>query len=476
MRVEVSLAPRIQRPPGLGVRHCQAILTFFCQVLMFSMRVNLSVAIVAMTDPSSSRLGLEVLPWDNSQKGIILSSVFWGYILLQIPAGHLARRVGPKYVLLGAMTVCSVFTLLGPYIAQNFNWITFCFSRVVQGLAQGFLMPSINVHMSKWAPETERNRIFSFVFVGSVVGTMVTLTVAGYLAASPWGWPSIFYVTGISGLLWCLSWLLIGADTPDSHPTISDSERDFIKSTLTFTSDQSNKMSTPWKSILTSTPVWALVTMHLCHNWGYWTLATMLPIYFHHVLGFDIKSNGLISSLPYMIKFFLTLIFSWTADYISQKRLLPLNTNRKMWNSIAYWGGAAGLAGLPLVFSAPAASALLTLSVSLGAGMFSGFMTNHLDLSPNFAGLLMGITNGLAALSSLLAPMTAGFIVTDERSRDQWMIVFYISSVIFFIGNSVFVLFGSTEVQPWNNLYKHKLNYNFNDEDHTEQSERIKSP
>lgn len=60
------------------------------------------------------------------------------------------------------------------------------------------------------------------------------------------------------------------------------------------------------------------------------------------------------------------------------------------------------------------AVALLTVSVALNAGVYMGFLTNHLDLSPNFAGLLMGITNGLANITSILGPMITGFIVSDE--------------------------------------------------------------
>lgn len=71
--------------------------------------------------------------------------------------------------------------------------------------------------------------------------------------------------------------------------------------------------------------------------------------------------------------------------------------------------------GLALVDSnVIAAVTLLTIAVALNSGAYTGFLTNHLDLSPNFAGLLMGITNGFSNLTSILGPLVAGFIVTDE--------------------------------------------------------------
>ncbi|KAG8289424.1 hypothetical protein J6590_104634 [Homalodisca vitripennis] len=72
-------------------------------------------------------------------------------------------------------------------------------------------------------------------------GTVVTLFVAGYLTAGPWGWPSIFYSTGLCGVLWAVAWLFLGANSPDTHPSISDSEREYIKAAFVSSSDQSSE-------------------------------------------------------------------------------------------------------------------------------------------------------------------------------------------------------------------------------------------
>lgn len=63
-----------------------------------------------------------------------------------------------------------------------------------------------------------------------------------------------------------------------------------------------------------------------------------------------------------------------------------------------------------------AAEAVLVLTVSMGltAGVFSGLFLNHLDLAPNFAELLLDVCNGLANISSFLAPLLTGLIVQDE--------------------------------------------------------------
>ncbi|KAG8313437.1 hypothetical protein J6590_001905 [Homalodisca vitripennis] len=209
-------------------------------------------------------------------------------------------------------------------------------------------------------------------------------------------------------------------------------------------------MRTPWRKILTSGPVWAVHASSFGYLWSYWTFVTMLPNYFSHVLGFDIKNNGLIASLPYLLKCFLILAISWITDFTTSRNIIPLGVSRKIWNSVALWGGAAALLCLPIIDSVPGATILLTAAVASGGGVFCGYLTNPLDIAPNFSGVVMGITTSIGNINAILGPLVTGFIVQDESSRDQWMVAFYICAATAFAGNLIFVVWGSSRVQPWN--------------------------
>ena len=73
---------------------------------VYSMRVNLSVAIVYMVNESAinnltslnstSKDGPFV--WDESQQGIILGMFFYGYVLTQLLGGRLAEIIGGKWL------------------------------------------------------------------------------------------------------------------------------------------------------------------------------------------------------------------------------------------------------------------------------------------------------------------------------------------------------------------------------------------
>lgn len=57
---------------------------------------------------------------------------------------------------------------------------------------------------------------------------------------------------------------------------------------------------------------------------------------------------------------------------------------------------------------------LLCIAVGSNAATYLGFQANHIDLAPNYAGTLMGITNCVANIVSIIAPLAVGFVVQEE--------------------------------------------------------------
>jgi len=53
---------------------------------------------------------------------------------------------------------------------------------------------------------------------------------------------------------------------------------------------------------------------------------------------------------------------------------------------------------------------LLVLAVSLTGTQYSGWIVNHMDIAPAFAGILFGISNSIAAVTGFLSPVVAGML------------------------------------------------------------------
>ena len=61
-------------------------------------------------------------------------------------------------------------------------------------------------------------------------------------------------------------------------------------------SETKKKPKIPIKAIFTSVPFYAILIVHCCQNWGFYTLLTEMPTYLSQILHFDIKTVNSIHS------------------------------------------------------------------------------------------------------------------------------------------------------------------------------------
>lgn len=70
----------------------------------------------------------------------------------------------------------------------------------------------------------------------------------------PGGWPNVFYIFGIVGIIWYIIWCLLCYNDPHSHPFITDEERDYLAQTL----GQTERSKVTVSIICLHTTVWYL--------------------------------------------------------------------------------------------------------------------------------------------------------------------------------------------------------------------------
>ncbi|XP_015377202.1 PREDICTED: putative inorganic phosphate cotransporter [Diuraphis noxia] len=81
-------------------------------------------------------------------------------------------------------------------------------------------------------------------------------------------------------------------------------------------------------------PVWAVTISHAGHNCGFWLLLSEMPTFISSVLKFNIKSNGLVSALPYLAMWLCQFPVTYFADYMNKKNVTSLTFSRKFWNTL----------------------------------------------------------------------------------------------------------------------------------------------
>jgi len=299
---------------------------------------------------------------------------------------------------------------------------------------------------AQWAPPQERTQMASVAFSGSFVGTVIAMPVCGIIANSL-GWPAIFYITGVTGLIWFAVWWVVVKDDPADDPHITPEELKYIKESVG-DNKHGKDITHPWKEIVCSLPVWAIVVAHVCENWGFYTLLTQLPTYMKDTLNYRLEKAGFLSSLPYLVMAIIMQFAGRLADWLQNANILTTTQVRKIFNCGAFLSQTVFMFLAGHLQTANGVILCLVMAVGLGAFGWSGFSVNHLDIAPQHASVLMGFGNTFATLPGILSPLITGWIVTD-RTVEQWQYVFYIASTIYLVGAIFYGLFASGERQPW---------------------------
>ena len=274
-----------------------------------------------------------------------MSSFYIGYVVTHLPGGMLSEKFGGKYSLGLGILATAVFTLITPLVVEYGEAVGLIVTRVLMGLCEGTTFPALNAMLAQWTPPEERSKIGSLVFAGAQLGTVVANSLSGViLHYSTVGWPAVFYVFGAIGILWFLIWLVTCYNNPDAHPFISEREQKFLHERMDAHTHK-KPPSVPWRHILKSVPLWALVAAQIGHDWGFFTLLTDLPKYMSSVLKYSIKSNGFLSSLPYLTMWICSLVTSFLADWMITSGIMSRTNVRKLGTTIASLGPGAFIIG-----------------------------------------------------------------------------------------------------------------------------------
>ncbi|XP_065056224.1 sialin-like [Rhopilema esculentum] len=438
----------------LPKRYLLAILSFLGFLNVYSLRVNLSVALVAMisnkTITNSSGHALFTEPaefsWNTKEQGIILSSFFYGYIITQIPGGYLAAHFGGKTLFGGGILMTGLFTLLTP-LAARISMHLLIAVRVLEGFFEGVTFPCMHAIWSRWAPPMERSKLSSISFSGPFAGTVFGMTLSGAIAHNH-GWPAVFYFFGLLAIIWSVFWFWMVTDSPFDHPTITDKELDYLKQELSEDKTESKLTTVPWKELLTSVPVWAIIIAHFTENWGYYTLLTSLPTYLKLMLKFDLQKTGFLASFPYLVMIIVVQTGGRLADFLRSSGRMSTTSVRKLFNTLGFM--FQGIFMIVVGYSTSKYMAMFALVMAVGFGglAWSGFIVNHLDIAPRYASLLLGISNCFATIPGIVSPLVVGFVTTHE-TKEEWQIIFFLSAAVYGLGTVVFLIFASGKKQPW---------------------------
>jgi len=392
-------------------------------------RAAMSVAILPMSAE---------FQYSESDKGVVSSAYFWGYVISNLFSGILGTSVSPKVLLSVSVVFWSIFTVLTPLsAATSLTALVAC--RAVMGFCEGSCLPTMQAVLLNWVPEGERSRALSLVLSGITAGTVGSLFLAPLLVNNM-GWQSVFYVFGATGFIWLMPWLLVAEDKPSSRKDCVPYECSIEEVKPSDQGTASSDWATiPWAQIVQSRQMQGVTAAGIGHNVGQILMLSWLPTYFGTMYNLDVTNAAAISAPPWICYFIVANLSGVAADNLTA-RGIDLQYVRKGFQVVASLGPALAL----LVIAAGPSSAdeaAFWFCVAMGSAgcSLAGFNATAGDISQILAPLIFGTFNAIGCLAGSLAVYQAGFVLEASSRTEGFQQIFLAATVLYVLGLVVFL-------------------------------------
>ncbi|KUY98068.1 MULTISPECIES: MFS transporter [unclassified Burkholderia] len=247
-----------------------------------------------------------------AMEGLILSSFFWTYAVMQIPGGMLADRFKPRIVIATATVFWGFFQAIAALCTSA---PALLLTRLGLGASEAPIYPAGGKLNAIWMTQTERGRGATLLDGGAPLGAALGAVLIAGLIALLGSWRLAFAVAGVGTVLaGFLAWYYI-RNTPREHPGVNDLEADYIEA-----SHASDRAAEPAdasgrsRDFFKYRSVWCMFFGWMCFNSVFYGLLTWMPNYLHKVHGFDIKQMGGSTFIIFFCGFVGELLGGWIAD------------------------------------------------------------------------------------------------------------------------------------------------------------------
>ena len=379
----------------------------------------------------------------NTRLGWVFSAFLVGYAAFQIPAGLLARRLGPRRVLTFAGIWWAVFTAATALVPPGMRgalWVLIGV-RLALGLGEATMYPASSQFVERWFPVAERGKANGIIFAGVGAGSGFTPYLVTAIVLR-FGWRASFWFSACIGLAVALVWYFAARDTPEDHAWVSLSEREEIergRAVEAVTSSmavQDKKIN--WLAILRSRETYALTLSYFSFGYVAWIYFAWLFIYLAQVRGLNLKASAMYTMFPFIAMTVGCLIGGFASDAIARR--LSLRAGRGLIPGIALVL-TAGLLLLGARAQHPESAALI---LALGAGVLYLAQSGYWAVSADIAGDCTGVVSGIVNMGGQVGGACTASLTPLIAARFGWGMSFAAAAALALAGGVAWVFVDPT--------------------------------
>jgi len=364
--------------------------------------------------------------WNNQQFALIVIAFRVAYSIGQTVAGRLIDRFGTRKGLTITVIWYSIAAML---TSLSVGLRSFAFFRFLLGAGESANWPAATKAVSEWFPKRERGWAVALFDSGSSIGGAIAPILVISLYKYFGGWRPAFIITGTLGFLWLGAWRIL-YHPPQSHPRISDSEREMImadRADLERLEGVPNQQST-WRDLLKLPQTWAIIAARTMTDPVWFFITDWFAIYLVSK-GINPEQGLLAFWIPFVAadlgNFFGGGLSSWLI-----KRGWPVIKARK---AVILFGGLGMTLLIPTIFTSSLFALAGLFAVSTFA--YASFSTMALVLPSDLyrsssVATVSGMSGTGAGVGTIISTYLIGY-VSDHYSFEPILIT---ASLIPFFG------------------------------------------
>jgi sugar phosphate permease len=341
------------------------------------------------------------LHMDPVQAGNVAGIFFWGYLLLQVPAGHIANRWSAKTLITVLLVMWGLFAI-GCGLIHSYR--TLRIMRFLLGLAESGVWPATLVLVANWFPRRERALANALWMICLPMAVVISSPFSGWVL-DRWSWRTMMIIEGSIPLLWTVVWVSLIHDYPREAPWLSKAELNYLESSLAgeaakFDDADSHSLL----RALLSPQVLLLSVISFLRNMADFGFLVWFPTVLENLNRFNNAVIGVLLAIPFMIGTVAMIATSWSSDRFSERR-----THMSVTFAI---GGLFLLVGVALSRESLLSAFLCFCLTGVGTYGYAGpFWSIPTETLPRkIAGPAMGFINGNGNLGAFVGSIAVGFV------------------------------------------------------------------
>jgi ACS family D-galactonate transporter-like MFS transporter len=347
------------------------------------------------------------IPLDDERRGLLNSAFFWSYALLQIPAGWIVDRFGPKrpYAIGFALWTLAC---AGAGMAHDIGQLLI--TRLVLGVGESVSTAASLRWIRLNCAESQRGLATGILFAGTKVGAAigVPLTVA---LVFRFGWRMMFALSGVGGLLWLLPWIFFVPERAE-YGTKEDAK-------ITAQTQQFRIVTLFAKPV-----IWGILLGTFAYNYFIYFCLTWLPAYFTEARHLGPTAMGLFTMFSFGGMALVGILAGWAADRIIARGRGPVQV-RRLFTMTGFVVASTEVIGM-LSKSNDVALFFAVFSLAgLGLATANYWALTQTIFPATTVGRMIGIQNFASNLSGIVASLITGWLKykTGNYEAAGWTIL-----------------------------------------------------